>query len=87
VWRNRACGLYTVVPAPWNNFITPTFAADGSFQVQYWGMPGQTYILQVSVDLVNWIPISTNTPASAPFGWVDPSSTNVPVRFYRVITQ
>jgi uncharacterized repeat protein (TIGR03806 family) len=78
-------GLFIIVP-PLNNFFAPGFAANGSFQVQYWAPAGQTYILQVSADLLRWIPVSTNTPSSAPFGWTDPGATNAPVRFYRVVS-
>jgi hypothetical protein len=78
-------GLFTLVP-PLNNFFAPGFLANGSFEAQYWAPAGQTYILQVSADLLHWIPVSTNTPSSSPFGWVDPGSTNASVRFYRVVT-
>ena len=78
-------GLYTIVP-PLNNFFDIGFASDGSFQAQYWATPGQTYILQASVDLLNWISVSTNTPSSAPFGWDDPGATNSQTRFYRVVS-
>jgi hypothetical protein len=78
-------GLYTIVP-PLNNFFDAGFASDGSFQAQFWATAGQTYILQASDDLMNWISISTNTPSSAPFSWNDPTSINAPTRFYRVVT-
>jgi len=76
-------GLFTIVP-PLNNFFAPALLANGSFQAQYWAPAGQTYILQASTDLLNWVPVSTNTPSAVPFGWVVPGTTNVPTRFYRV---
>ena len=80
-----ASGLFTIVP-PLNNFFAPGFLSNGSFQVQYWAPAGQTYIFQTSTDLRNWVPLSTNTPASAPFNWVDSGATGVPLRFYRVVS-
>jgi mono/diheme cytochrome c family protein len=77
-------GLYTIVP-PLNNFFAPEILANGSFQAQYWAPAGQTYILQTSADLLNWVPVSTNAPASTPFIWVDTRATNASVRFYRVV--
>lgn len=77
-------GLFTIVP-PLNQFFAPGFLADGSFQVSYWGTAGQTYVLQTSTNLVDWVPVSTNTPASVPFNWVEPADDG-PFRFYRVIS-
>ncbi|MGO8701807.1 MAG: chitobiase/beta-hexosaminidase C-terminal domain-containing protein [Limisphaerales bacterium] len=78
-------GLFTIVP-PLYNLFAPGILADGSFQAQYWGPAGQTYILQTSTDLVNWLPVITNVPATAPFVLVDPGAAAAPYRYYRVIT-
>ena len=67
-------GSYTIVP-PLNSFFAPSLLANGSFEMQYWANPNQTYILQSSTDLVNWISVSTNTPAAAPFQWLDSPPT------------
>ncbi len=54
--------------------------------MQYWAPAGQTYVLQSSVDLLNWTAVSTNAPSAAPFTLVDPAPGSAPVRFYRVVT-
>ena len=66
-------------------FGTPGPLSNGIFQVRFFFTPGNTYILQASTNLVDWSSISTNTPASSPFYWVDPGATNLPSRFYRAI--
>ncbi len=78
-------GVFTIVP-PLNSFMVPGVLADGSFQVEYWAPAGQTYILETSPDLVNWTPVSTNVPTTAPFMLTDPGATDAPSRFYRVVT-
>ncbi len=79
-------GTFTIVP-PLYSFITPGFQPDGSFQMGYWAPVGPTYVLETSSDLENWIPLSTNTPTSAPFTLVDPEPAGAPYRFYRVVTR
>ena len=63
----------------------PLFLNGGAFQLQFTAAPNQSYVLQASANLVNWVPLSTNTPASSPFFWVDPAASNFPARFYRVV--
>jgi hypothetical protein len=46
------------------------------------GEAGRTYVVECSVDLINWIPISTN---SAPATVTDTPSANAPRRFYRMV--
>jgi hypothetical protein len=78
-------GLFTILP-PLYNFFSPSLLANGSFQVQYWAPPGQTYILQTSTDLLNWTAVSTNLPGDSPFTLVDPGAAGAPYRYYRVVT-
>jgi hypothetical protein len=47
------------------------------------GVPGFDYSVQVSPDLRNWTPLSTNT---APFEFVDPEPPTHNQRFYRAVT-
>jgi len=44
------------------------------------GMSGQTYIVEASTNLVNWVPICTN---SGSFRFADPGATGYGWRFYR----
>ncbi len=78
-------GIFTILP-PLYSIFAPGFAADDSFQMQYWAPAGQTYILQTSTDLVNWTPVSTNASVSTPLTLVDPGAAGAPDRFYRVVT-
>lgn len=42
-------------------------------------------VIEISDDLFNWTPISTNTPAGTSFTFVDPASIAGSARFYRVM--
>ncbi len=70
-------GVFTIVP-PLGSLFGPETLADGSFQMEYWAQPGQTYVLQTSIDLLNWTSISTNVPTSAPFFMIDSQAGSVP---------
>jgi uncharacterized repeat protein (TIGR03806 family) len=79
-------GAFTIVP-PEYSFLSPSFLPDGSFQVEFYGPIGQTYVLQTSTDLLNWTSVTTNVPSGAPFSFIDPGAGGAPYRFYRVVTQ
>ena len=59
--------------------------AAGQFQFEITGLIGQNYEIQSSPDLLAWTPISTNLATSASFNVTDPSATNTPAGFYRVL--
>lgn len=46
---------------------------------------GRANVIEISNDLFNWTPISTNTPAASRFTFVDPTPIPGSGRFYRVI--
>jgi hypothetical protein len=48
---------------------------------------GQTAVVEVSTNLLNWTPVSTNTLVNGTNYFSDSSSTNHPKRFYRVRSQ
>lgn len=58
---------------------------NGIFSLQLSGMPGKSYVLQASTNLVDWISISTNVPPATIQTLIDPSVTNYPTRFYRAV--
>ncbi|HUR46276.1 MAG TPA: hypothetical protein VMZ27_10410 [Candidatus Saccharimonadales bacterium] len=66
--------------------ISALVVADTGVQVVVSGLPGQTYILQASSNLTEsaWLPISTNTPLSTPFYFLDPEPPGFRSRYYRV---
>ena len=47
------------------------------------GMMGATIVVDGSTNLVDWMPLFTNTANGNPFYFFDPQSTNFPSRFYR----
>jgi len=51
------------------------------------GFPGQTVVVSGSSNMVNWIPLVTNTLGLGPFYFSDPASANLTRRLYRVGVQ
>ena len=50
------------------------------------GQVGHTYVLQLSTNLTVWVPVSTNSPVgNGPLTFSDPTATNSPRGFYRVV--
>lgn len=75
-------GSITVTPGepPKLEALMLTLNGDVSFMLT--GVPGQSYILQRSSDLVNWSPFSTNVVLTGSLQ-VQDLRPNVPYRFYR----
>jgi hypothetical protein len=53
--------------------------------LQLSGMPGKSYVLEASTNLVNWVPLSTNQAPSTVLNLTDPSISGFPYRFYRAV--
>jgi hypothetical protein len=59
----------------------PSFSSNGfSFPVS--GMSGSNCVIQVSTNLINWIPLETNT---VPFQFTDSNANHFSRRFYRAV--
>ncbi len=74
----------SVSPAPPR--IVGLSVANGIFRFALNGSAGSDYVVQVSTNLVDWSPLSTNTVAaggSVPI--TDPAPANKPCRFYRAV--
>lgn len=56
----------------------------GQFGFNIIGQLGQPAAVEVSTNLVNWLPVQTNTFGTGPIYFSDPSSQNFPRRFYRL---
>jgi hypothetical protein len=56
----------------------------GEFSVQTAGAPGQTNVVQVSSNLVDWMPLMTNVFQADGTFMVEDSATTGPCRFYRL---
>ena len=64
---------------------SPANVRTNGFSLTLIGQAGRTYVLELSTNLITWLPISTNTPAgSGPITFQDPGATNAPRGFYRV---
>ena len=59
--------------------------ANGQTVVQFTGVEGQAYAIQVSPDLVNWTTISTNWAAGGVINFTNGASFSGPAEFYRSI--
>lgn len=75
----RAVGA--MVTAPVAATLNSTVPSGSQFVFDIPGTHGFTYVVEASTDLVNWIPVQTNT---APFTFVDPNA-NLSQRFYRAV--
>jgi hypothetical protein len=59
-----------------------SFSTGNGFQFEISGVPGYSYVIQSSLDLVNWQNVYTNT---SPFGFVDTNAVNEAQQYYRVV--
>lgn len=58
---------------------------DSSFRVSLPGTNGQNYCLQVSSDLINWVPVCTNTVVKGVIEFLDPEAGSYATRYYRAV--
>ena len=80
--------IVTVVtpPPPSKLSLAPSFG-NGVVTAQLSGVAGQTYVIQASTDLLNWISISTNiADAAGAVSLVDSNAVAFPSRFYRAFS-
>jgi hypothetical protein len=62
--------------------LAPVAHASGQYALAVAGVPGYKYVVQASTNLVDWVPMQTNT---APFTFVDANAGKFSQRFYRSI--
>jgi hypothetical protein len=82
--------LYSAAAGPMKFFrlrsgpfrLAPNFRPGGPGSIAITGVPGLTFIVQASTNLVDWVNLSTNT---APSTFVDFDAANYRMRMYRVI--
>jgi len=75
----RAVGAMVTVPVA--GLLTSAAEFVGPFNINVSGTPGFKYVVEVSTDMVNWVPLQTNT---APFTFVD-TDADLTERFYRAV--
>jgi hypothetical protein len=73
--------------SPPTEFVQTTYLPNGNVQLQIQVNPGWTYQLQASTDLVNWTILTTFTPTTSLYMYVDTTSHGYRYRFYRLMAQ
>jgi fibronectin type 3 domain-containing protein len=70
-------------PASPSIILNAVSYVNGQFSLQFAGSDTQTYVVETSTNLINWIPVSTNLPSGGLFMFTDTNATD-PARYYRV---
>jgi len=63
--------------------FTSVSLTNGIVHLFFAGTSGQTYVLQASTNLVDWVPVATNVAPAGVFEMIDPDAANFQSRFYR----
>jgi chitobiase/beta-hexosaminidase-like protein len=78
-----ASALFTIGPGI--SFTGNAGFTNNQFQLQFSGVAGDSYVLQASTDLINWLNLNTNVAPANLFILVDPGASNFLWRFYRAL--
>ncbi|HEX7655239.1 MAG TPA: hypothetical protein VF607_17145, partial [Verrucomicrobiae bacterium] len=70
-----------VVPA--NVFQSAAFATNGLFQITFTGQTGSQCVIDVSTNLLNWWPLTTNAPFNGVFNFSDAQTPLFKSKYYR----
>lgn len=62
-------------------------SGSGQFSISLSGRNGTTYVIQSSTNLVDWIPVATNTVVSGSFEFTDSEASTSTLKFYRAVEQ
>jgi hypothetical protein len=82
---HRIPDLYSHLPQPVTDLAVQF--TNGNPTLQFSGDQTRSYSIQASSDLAQWTDIGTASfTGSGSFSFTDPASIEVPVRFYRVVT-
>ncbi len=71
------------VGLPAVQFLGATVLTNGQVQLLFSGLPGQSYLIHASTNLVNWTPVSVLAVSNGPLPFIDPEAPNYLARFYR----
>jgi hypothetical protein len=61
-----------------------TGVTTNGFGMNFTGTSGQTFVVEASTNMVNWVPLQTNTLTSGAIHFSDLQWTNYPGRYYRL---
>lgn len=64
---------------------TASFQFGGLFQLNATGDDGRTYRLESTTNLVNWVPVVTNSISGGSAIFTDTAAAGQPLRFYRIV--
>ena len=70
------------VTVPVTTALTAMAWSGGQFSFTVSGIAGQRYVVQASTNLLNWIPLQTNT---LPFLFTDKNAAGFKQRYYRAL--
>jgi hypothetical protein len=79
-----AASVTFVVSAP-AELEAANYSADGKFHATLQGLAGKTYLFQTTTNWLEWTTLSTNLATADLIQLVDPSASNYPFQFYRVL--
>jgi hypothetical protein len=71
-----------IVPPPQATTLTPVGFVNGKFSLNVSGDANYQCVVQVSTNLVDWVPVQTNT---TPFTFTDLDSGQFGERYYRAV--
>jgi len=82
---NSATATVTISVNPTRPLFTGfEHLSDGRFALHVLAPSGPAYVIESSTNLINWLPIATNTSPASLFDFVDSDAPDYPERFYRV---
>ena len=61
----------------------PQWLGDGTFRFQLSGFSNRIYFIEISTNLVHWTNAATLNYSNGLLPWIDTTTSNAPVRFYR----
>lgn len=83
---DRIPDLYSVQPQPVENLMVQS--DNGTPTLEFTANPSRTYRIEASTDLMNWAKIGmAELDKSEAFRLVDADARELPVRYYRVVTE
>jgi uncharacterized repeat protein (TIGR01451 family)/uncharacterized delta-60 repeat protein len=64
---------------------TSSGVTNGAFGTMISGRANRTYVVEASTNLVNWVPVFTNSTLSGAVSFIDTNAPLFPTRFYRAV--
>src|SRR5207248_2279571 len=69
------------------DFNPPTAMPEGHLRLTTQNAAGVEHVIEVSSNLVDWIPIYTNTAPRSPLDFIDTNADRFRPRFYRAVVK